>query len=64
MDKKETTVMMDAYVDYSPFQLEAYKKMRDAHAHLVDQQFKMALDCLDEAMANLKLMRTAVKQHA
>jgi len=56
--------MIDAYVDYSPFQLEAYKKMRDAHAHLVDQQFKMALDCLDEAMANLKLMRTAVKQHA
>lgn len=64
MDKDMKDVTLDSYVDYAPFQLEAAKKMRDAHTHLIEREFKPALDCIDEAMANLKLMRTAVKQHA
>jgi len=64
MDKNMENVLVDVYVDYAPFQLEAAKKMRDAHTHLTEREFKPALDCIDEAVANLRLMRTAVKQHA
>lgn len=53
-----------AKVDYATFQLEANKKLREAHYLLVENQHKEALDKIDEALANLRLMRTAVKSHA
>ena len=53
-----------AKVDYATFQLEANKRMKEAHYLLVENQYKDALDKIDEALANLRLMRTAVKSHA
>lgn len=53
-----------AKVDYATFQLEANKKLREAHYLLVENQHKEALDKIDEALANLRLMRTAVKSYA
>jgi len=53
-----------AKVDYSTFQLEAVAKIREAHYLLVENQHKEALDKIDEALANLRLMRTAVKSYA
>lgn len=53
-----------AKVDYATFQLEAQAKMKEAHYLLVESQYKEALDKIDEALANLRLMRTAVKTHA
>ena len=53
-----------AKVDYATFQLEANKRMKEAHYLLVENQHKEALEKIDEALANLRLMRTAVKTHA
>ena len=53
-----------AKVDYAAFQLEAQAQMKEAHYLLVENQYKDALDKIDEALANLRLMRTAVKTHA
>jgi hypothetical protein len=53
-----------AKVDYSEFQLEAVKNIKEAHYLLVDSDHKQALEKLDLALANLRLMRTAVKHHA
>lgn len=53
-----------AKVDYSEFQLEAIKNIKEAHYLLVDSDHEQALEKLDLALANLRLMRTAVKHHA
>ena len=53
-----------AKVDYSEFQLEAVKNIKEAHYLLVERDQQRALEKLDLALANLRLMRTAVKHHA
>lgn len=53
-----------AKVDYSEFQLEAVKNIKEAHYLLVERDQQQALEKLDLALANLRLMRTAVKYHA
>jgi hypothetical protein len=50
--------------DYSTFQLEAIKNIKEAHALLLERDKKQALEKLDAALANLRLMRTAVKHDA
>ena len=50
--------------DYSTFHLEAIKNIKEAHALLLERDKKQALEKLDAALANLRLMRTAVKHDA
>lgn len=50
--------------DYSTFQLEAIKNIKEAHALLLERDKEQALEKLDAALANLRLMRTAVKHDA
>jgi hypothetical protein len=50
--------------DYSTFQLEAIKNIKEAHALLLERDKEQALEKLDVALANLRLMRTAVKYDA
>lgn len=53
-----------AKVDYATFQLATQAKLKEAHYLLVENDYREALEKIDEALANLRLMRTAVKSHA
>jgi hypothetical protein len=53
-----------ADIDYSQFQLEANKLMKEVHHLLLRNNKTDAVNKLDEVMAELKLMKTAIKYHA
>lgn len=50
-------------LDYAPHELEAKRLMKEAHQLLLVNDFVAAVATLDQAMAELRLMRTAVKSH-
>lgn len=53
-----------ANIDYSQFQLEANKLMKEVHHLLLSNNKTDAVNKLDEVMAELKLMKTAIKYNA
>jgi hypothetical protein len=50
-------------VDFAPHKLEADKLMKDAHLLCVDHKYKEAIEKVDAAIAELRLMRTALKSY-
>jgi len=54
-------LMVDTKVDYSGFELEARKFLKEASDLLRDNQKGEAAEKLDAALVELRLMRTAIK---
>lgn len=50
-------------LDYAPHELEAKRLLKEVHQLLLLNDFVAAIDGLDRAMVELRLMRTAVKSH-
>lgn len=50
-------------LDYAPHELEAKRLLKEVHQLLLLNDFVAAVDGLDRAMVELRLMRTAVKSH-
>lgn len=50
-------------LDYAPHYLEAKKKLSDTYNMLNKQEYKPAADNLDEIIAELRLMRAAVRTY-
>ena len=51
-------------LDYSPFQVSASQKMKEAHEQLLKNNRQQAVEKVEEAIANLRLMKTAIKYSA
>jgi hypothetical protein len=50
-------------LDYTPHELEAKRLLKEVHQLLLLNDFVAAVDGLDRAMVELRLMRTAIKSH-
>ena len=50
-------------MDYSPYYLDAKKKLDEAYDALKTNNFEEAATKLDEAVVELRMMRAAVKSH-
>lgn len=50
-------------MDYSPYYLEAKKKLDEAYDALKTNQYETAALLLEEAVAEVRLMKIAVKSH-
>lgn len=50
-------------LDYAGHELEAKRLLKEVHQLLLLNDFVSAVDGLDRAMVELRLMRTAVKSH-
>lgn len=50
-------------LDYTPHELEAKRLLKEIHQLLLLNDFVAAVDGLDRAMVELRLMRTAIKSH-
>ena len=56
-------VRVDSSLDYAGHELEAKRLLKEVHQLLLLNNFVAAVDGLDRAMVELRLMRTAVKSH-
>ncbi len=56
-------IQVNTLVDFAPHKLEADKLMKDAHLLCVDRKYKEAIEKVDAAIAELRLMRTALKSY-
>ena len=56
-------IRVNTLVDFAPHKLEADKLMKDAHLLCVDHKYKEAIEKVDAAIAELRLMRTALKSY-
>jgi hypothetical protein len=54
---------VNTLVDFAPHKLEADKLMKAAHLLCIDGEYKAAIEKVDAAIAELRLMRTALKSH-
>jgi hypothetical protein len=56
-------IRVNTLVDFAPHKLEADKLLREAHLLCVDRKYAEAVKVVDAAIAELRLMRTALKSH-
>jgi hypothetical protein len=54
---------VNTLVDFAPHKLEADKLLKEAHLLCVDRKYADAVAVVDAAIAELRLMRTALKSH-
>ena len=57
-------VKVDTPVDYASHELHLKRLLKEAHVWLLDKEYAKAVPVLDEAIVELRLMRTAVKNYA
>lgn len=50
-------------LDYSPYFLDVEKALAEIYGLLKKNQYKEALELIDQATVDLRLFRTAVKTH-
>lgn len=50
-------------LDFAVHYLEAKKKLNDVYVRLNEREYAPAVGAIDEIIAELRLMRTAVKTH-
>jgi hypothetical protein len=56
-------IRVNTLVDFAPHKLEADKLLKDAHLLCVDHKYKEATEKVDSAIAELRLMRAALKSY-
>jgi hypothetical protein len=56
-------IRVNTLVDFAPHKLEADKLLRQAHLLCVDHEYAEAARLVDAAIAELRLMRAALKSH-
>jgi hypothetical protein len=56
-------IRVNTLVDFAPHKLEADKLLKEAHLLCVDHKYAEAVKVVDTAIAELRLMRTALKSH-
>jgi hypothetical protein len=56
-------LQVNILVDFAPHKLEADKLLKDAHLFCVDYKYKEATEKVELAIAELRLMRAALKSH-
>lgn len=52
---------MNSKLDYTPYYLEAQKKLKEAHELLKVGRFVEATTMVDEAVTELRMMRAAIR---
>jgi hypothetical protein len=50
-------------LDFSPYQLEVSKKMREINEKLLKHNYEEAADIVDHTVAELRLMKAAINSH-
>jgi hypothetical protein len=56
-------VKVSTPVDYAAHELQVKRMLKEANILLLDKEYAKAADVLDVAIAELRLMRTAVKSY-
>lgn len=54
---------VNTLVDFAPHKLEADRLLKEAHLLAVEWKYKEAVALVDAAIAELRLMRAALKNH-
>lgn len=56
-------IQVNTLVDFAPHKLEADKLLKEAHLFCIERQYEDAVKKIDAAIAELRLMRAAIKSH-
>jgi hypothetical protein len=56
-------MLMDKKIDYAPHYLEAKKKIDEAYRMLLVHEYEDAATLISDTIAELRLMRAAVRSH-
>ena len=60
---QNTKMKIDTSLNYTMHELKVKEILKEVHIHLLGRDFVAAASTIDQAIAELRLMRAAVKSH-
>jgi hypothetical protein len=60
---QNTTMKIDTSLNYTAHEIKVKELLKEVHIHLLGQDFVAATSTIDQAIVELRLMRTAIKSH-
>ena len=60
---QNTRMKIDTSLNYTAHEIKVKELLKEVHMHLLGQDFVAAASTIDQAIVELRLMRTAIKSH-